>query len=66
MIYYIENEYLRVGVSSLGAELMSIVKRDGEIEYLWQGDKKYWGGRAPNMFPICGRLFEGKYKYILQ
>ena len=63
MIYYIENEHLRVGVSSLGAELMSIIKKDGGVEYLWQGDKKYWGGRAPNMFPICGRLFNGKYTY---
>ena len=63
MIYYIENEYLKVGVSSLGAELMSVSSKADGAEYLWQGDKKYWGGRAPIMFPICGRLYEGKYTY---
>ena len=63
MIYTISNEAISVQVSSLGAELMSIKKNDTECEYLWQGDKKYWGGRAPNMFPICGRLWQGKYTY---
>ncbi len=63
MIHTIKNEFLTVQVSSLGAELYSIRSSDG-VEYLWQGDKKYWGGRAPVMFPICGRLFEGKYTYL--
>ncbi|MBQ7353577.1 MAG: aldose 1-epimerase family protein [Clostridia bacterium] len=62
MIYTIENELLTVSISSLGAELMSIKSQD--TEYLWQGDSKYWNGRAPIMFPTCGRLFEGKYTYL--
>ncbi len=64
MIYSIENEYLFVKVSSMGAELMSIKNKDNACEYLWQGDEKYWTGRAPIMFPICGRLYEGKYTYL--
>lgn len=64
MNYIIENENLMVTVSTLGAELMSIKQKQSGAEYLWQGDKKYWGGRAPNMFPICGRLWEGKYTYL--
>ena len=63
MIYTISNELLSVSVNSLGAEIYSILSKDG-VEYLWQGDKKYWGGRAPIMFPICGRLFDGKYTYL--
>ena len=63
MEYIIENEFLAVTVASLGAELMSVKSKENGIEYLWQGDKKYWGGRAPNMFPICGRLWQGKYTY---
>ena len=47
----------------MGAELMSIKSKDG-CEYLWQGDSKYWSGRAPIMFPICGRLFGGEYTYL--
>ncbi len=64
MNYIIENENLIVTVSTLGAELMSIKQKQSGAEYLWQGDKKYWGGRAPNMFPICGRLWQGKYTYL--
>lgn len=63
MEYVIQNEYLTASVSDLGAELMSLKSSDGH-EYLWQGDPKYWDGRAPIMFPICGRLFNGEYTYL--
>lgn len=63
MIYTIKNDLLAVQISSLGAELYSIKTTDG-CEYMWQGDAKYWGGRAPIMFPICGRFFGGKYTYL--
>jgi galactose mutarotase-like enzyme len=39
------------------------VKR-GACEYIWQGGKKdLWNGRTPLLFPICGRLNDGKYTY---
>lgn len=57
----ISNDRLTVTLSSLGAELRSVV-RDG-CEYIWQGDPAFWEGRAPNLFPICGRLFEKRYTY---
>ncbi len=60
MIYSIENEYLKVSVQDKGAELQSILGSDG-IEYLWQGDPKYWSGRAYNIFPYVARLTEGRY-----
>ena len=63
MIYTIENENLQVQVNSLGAELWSIKSKADGCEYLWQGNEAYWSGRAINLFPICGRLFEGKYTY---
>ncbi len=63
MIYTIENERVQVQVNSLGAELWSIKTKADGCEYLWQGDETYWAGRAYNLFPICGRLFEGKYTY---
>lgn len=43
-----------------GAQLNSLVK--DEIEYLWQGDAKYWAGQAPVCFPIVGVLVDGKAK----
>lgn len=63
MIYILENENLRVKVSSLGAEMQSIRRIEDGTEYLWQGDSQYWGRRASNLFPVCGRLWENKYIY---
>lgn len=60
MEYCIENEKLRVRVSTKGAELQSIRGADG-TEYLWQGDERFWHSRATNIFPYVGRLTEDSY-----
>lgn len=60
MIYTIENDRLKVQISDRGAELWSIQTKDG-TEYLWQGDEKYWGDRALNLFPYIARMTQGKY-----
>ena len=63
MIYILENDLMKVKVSSMGAELQSIRRKESDTEYLWQGDPDFWKGRAANVFPICGRLVNGKYTY---
>lgn len=63
MIYTLENEFLTVKISDLGAELKSAVCKADGCEYLWQGDPTYWKGTAPWLFPICSNLFEKKYTY---
>ena len=63
MIYILENDQLRVKVSSLGAELQSIRRVEDGTEYLWQGDSQFWARRASNLFPVCGRLWENQYIY---
>ncbi|AEB06253.1 Aldose 1-epimerase [Coriobacterium glomerans PW2] len=45
---------LTATISALGAQLMSL-ELDGR-EYLWQGDRRWWGKRAPILFPIVGSL----------
>ena len=55
----LQNENLSINVNSFGGALSSIKDKDG-LEYLWQGDKKYWSGQAPVLFPICGSLRNGK------
>lgn len=62
MEYAIQNKYLKIVISSIGAEIQSI-KGNGGTEYLWQGDKCTWPNRAPNIFPYVARLTNGKYKY---
>ncbi len=61
-MYTISNDKITVTISDMGAELQSIRTADG-TEFLWQGDPTYWSGRAYNLFPICGRLTDGKYTY---
>ena len=61
MLFTLQNEQLTVTFTDMGGEIYSV--RRGSCEYLWQGDPTYWNGRAPVMFPICGRLWTGKYTY---
>ena len=61
MVYAIENERFYVSIETKGAQLKSIFSKDTGVEYLWQGDEKYWMGRAYNLFPYVGRLAKGKY-----
>lgn len=61
MIYTIANNELSVVIDSKGGELQSIKSHDG-TEYLWQADEKYWGAKAPNLFPYIARLTNGEYK----
>lgn len=63
MNYVIENDLIRVTVSDTGAEIVSVYGKTTRFEYLWQGNPEFWQGRAPLLFPICGRLTDGKYVY---
>ena len=63
MIYTIENDAIRVTVDDFGAEMCSVILKEDGTEYLWQADPTYWTGHAYNLFPICGRLTDGKYTY---
>ena len=54
----IGNDRLKVTLKSSGAEMTSINYLG--TEYLWNGDKKYWGRHAPILFPIVGRLRDNK------
>ena len=66
MIYSIENSNLKISVDSMGAQLWSVYSKQTNTEYLWQGDPAIWGGRAYNLFPFIGRMFEGKFRYDSQ
>ena len=63
MLYTIENEQLKISVNTAGGELFSVFSKKNKVEYLWQGDPKYWSGRAYNLFPFIGRMYEKKYTF---
>ncbi|WP_303860441.1 aldose 1-epimerase family protein [Alkalibaculum bacchi] len=54
-VYSISSDSLNVSASILGGALTSVKDAKG-IEYLWQGNKTYWSGTAPILFPICGSI----------
>jgi Galactose mutarotase and related enzymes len=57
----LKNKSLSVEISTLGAEMQAVTL--GKKEYLWNGDPKFWTGRAPVMFPICGGLMNDVFFY---
>lgn len=58
MTYTLENEYLTVEINSYGAEVISARNAEG-YEFIWNGAE--WSGHAPILFPVCGRLLDGKF-----
>ncbi len=61
--YILENDVLRVTVRQKSAELISAVKKETGVEYLWCGDAKYWGWTSPILFPFVGLTRDKKYTY---
>ena len=59
----LQNEELTIKIKKEGAELVSVTDRKSTYEFMWQGDKKYWGRHAPVLFPIVGRLKDDQYEY---
>ena len=60
MEFTIENEYLKVTVTSAGAQLKSVLRKSDNVEHMWQADPAVWGSHAPILFPHTGRLKDGK------
>lgn len=51
----IGSSLLSATIAARGAELVALETHDG-TPLLWNGDAKWWTGRAPLLFPIVGRL----------
>lgn len=58
----ISSKQLFVQVKTRGAELCSIRGTDG-TEYVWQADPAFWTRHAPVLFPIVGKLRDGRYAW---
>lgn len=54
----LENEYLKVTVSNVGAQIHSIIDKSDGTEIMWQADPTIWPYHAPNLFPVVGGLKE--------
>ena len=57
----LENEDLLVELKLAGAEITRVYSKTTKLDYLWEGDSKYWNRQAPVLFPIVGSLKDKKY-----
>ena len=62
MEYIIENEYLKVTVTTWGAQVKSVVRKCDGVEHMWQADKSVWGYHAPILFPHAGKVPGGIFR----
>lgn len=56
------NQDLKIQTRALGAELTSIIDKDGQ-EYLWQGHSTKWERKNPVLFPIIATIKNDHYNY---
>ena len=61
MEYVLENELLKVTVTTWGAQVKSVIRKCDGAEHMWQADPKVWGYHAPILFPYTGKLKDGKH-----
>jgi len=63
MLHKIENERLSCEITSLGAEIRSLLDKDTGKEYIWQIDQKIWRSSSPVLFPAIGKIKSDKIVY---
>ena len=63
MQFELKNDFLTACFETSGAELISLKDNATEKEYLWCGDKKFWGRHSPVLFPFVGRVKDNTYRY---
>ncbi len=60
MEYSIENEYLKLTVTTWGAQVKSVIRKCDGVEHMWQADPEVWGYHAPILFPHAGKVVDGR------
>jgi len=60
--YILENDKLKATFRTQGGEMRSLTEKADGTEYLHDGDPAWWKYSSPVLFPIVGKLWEGKYR----
>ena len=59
MDFIMENEYLKVTVTTWGAQIKSVIRKCDGVEHIWQADPGVWGYHGPTMFPYVDSIKGG-------
>jgi galactose mutarotase-like enzyme len=63
MQVFLENDQIRAGIKTAGAELFSVVHKLHDIQYMWRADAGIWGKSSPVLFPIVGTLKSNSFTH---
>lgn len=58
----IYNDRYEVTFCKEGGEICSFLDKETGMQYMYQGDSPYWGGKNPTLFPIVGNTYDGTYE----
>ncbi len=59
----LENDIIEAKIKPLGAELVSLFKKENQTEMMWSADPAFWAKTSPVLFPIVGGLKGNAYHY---
>lgn len=59
MEYIIENEQIKVTITTWGAQVMSVLRKCDGVEHMWNADPSVWRFHAPILFPYTGKVKDG-------
>ena len=62
MLHTLKNGIFKITVAERGAELKSITELADGTEYLFDSDPTWWKYSSPVLFPIVGKVLNGKYR----
>ena len=61
MNYILENETMKVEISSTGGNIEKIINKKTGNNHYWEYDKEVWPRRTSVCFPVCGLMTEETY-----
>jgi galactose mutarotase-like enzyme len=62
-MFFLENQYLKIRIANIGAELQSVYSKVRDVEYIWHGESGIYKKHAPNLFPFIGNIKNEKITY---
>ncbi len=58
----LENDFLKVSINDLGAELCSVWEKETKLERLHDANPEVWNRHSPILFPFVGKVINGVYR----
>lgn len=58
----LENSKYLVTFVKEGGEILSFLNKETGMQYMYQGDTPFWGGKNPSLWPLVGNTYDGTYE----